>query len=348
MNLRYRIGSAALLALLVGTFALKADDRVEYKDAKDRTKTIVVTGQIVDDGFTTLKLKTTAGGKEVAIPVADVVRLNFQLPPAVTVEAGPVLSAEDKGEYTKAIDGYKAILPKMAGSDKAKRHVEFKIATLTAALAAEQATQVTPAIDLLKKFLATNTTTWHTAVAARQLINLQVKANDAGGALATADAWAKIDKLPKEAKLEADLAKVDILFQSKKLPETKTKIAEVLKTVAPTDPAKLRLDMYTLATEAMEANTSAADAAKKIEDAIAKANDPTIKAAGYIILGDTYLNKNQPRDAMYSYLWVDVVYNTDRAEQSRALERLVRIFELDSMKDAERSKLFRDKLAKLR
>lgn len=98
---------------------------------------------------------------------------------------------------------------------------------------------------------------------------------------------------------------------------------------------------------------AAAAAAKKIRDAVAaveavigKAKDPAARAAGYNALGETYLKYNLLRDAMWAYLWVDVVYNQDPAEHVKAVGRLVLIFKATG--DEEREKVFRDRLTKAR
>ena len=49
---------------------------------------------------------------------------------------------------------------------------------------------------------------------------------------------------------------------------------------------------------------------------------------------------------MWSYMWVDMVYNQDRSGRLKALDRLSRYFEEKG--DDERAKLYRDKIAELR
>lgn len=103
-----------------------------------------------------------------------------------------------------------------------------------------------------------------------------------------------------------------------------------------------------------EAAAKAAAAAKRIRDAVAKveagpvakAKDATARAAGYNALGEVYLRHGLPRDAMWAYLWVDVVYNQDKDEQIKAVGRLVQVYKATG--EEEREKLFRERLAKTR
>src|SRR4029079_14937573 len=107
---------------------------------------------------------------------------------------------------------------------------------------------------------------------------------------------------------------------------------------------KARVDMYQLGLESAKGDLGAG--VKKIEEAISKAADPSLKALGYNVLGDVYLAKKQPRDAMWSYLWVDVVYNQDRGEHIKAMTRLIKIFK--EANDTEKVQLYTEKLARSR
>ena len=80
--------------------------------------------------------------------------------------------------------------------------------------------------------------------------------------------------------------------------------------------------MYQLGLDAAEGGDLAA-AVKKIEEAIDKAADPGLKALGYNVLGDVYRARSKSRDAMWSYLWVDLIYNQDRGEHLKAMTRLI-------------------------
>jgi hypothetical protein len=112
-----------------------------------------------------------------------------------------------------------------------------------------------------------------------------------------------------------------------------------------TPPAlKARVDMYQLGLEGAKGDLSAS--VKKVEDAIGKATDLSLKALGYNVLGDLYLAQKKPREAMWSYLWVDVVYNQDRGEHLKAMTRLIKIFK--EANDTEKAQLYTEKLARSR
>src|SRR5207237_4425681 len=67
-------------------------------------------------------------------------------------------------------------------------------------------------------------------------------------------------------------------------------------------------------------------AAKKHTEAIAllrqlitESTDKNLKALAHNSLGLTYYNAEQAKDALWEFLWVDMVYNQDKAEHAKAL-----------------------------
>src|SRR5262249_56532504 len=86
-----------------------------------------------------------------------------------------------------------------------------------------------------------------------------------------------------------------------------------------------------------------ADAAKQLEQLIDTTTDPSLKAAAYNMLGDCYRRDPQhKKDALYAYLWVDVVYNQDPIESAQSDARLADLF--GELKDEERARKYRDRL----
>ena len=119
----------------------------------------------------------------------------------------------------------------------------------------------------------------------------------------------------------------------------------MLKT-APEGTLKRRLTIYQLA--ASKAITSPAEGVKLVEDEIAKTQDAAIRATGYSVIGELYLAGDKPsaRDAMWAFLWVEVVYNQDKDEVLTALVRLAAVFAQQG--DEERAKSYREKARRLR
>ena len=81
-----------------------------------------------------------------------------------------------------------------------------------------------------------------------------------------------------------------------------------------------------------------------MEGIIAKTSDKELKALAYNTLGDCFRLNGRNRDALWPYLWVDVIYHQDRQEHIKAMEQLAKLF--DELGDKTRAKQYRDRLKK--
>ena len=77
-----------------------------------------------------------------------------------------------------------------------------------------------------------------------------------------------------------------------------------------------------------------------------QSQDAGLKALVYNTLGDCFNVKGLKKDAMWAYLWVDVVYNQDKIEHAKAVERLSRVFK--DLNDDARADRYKDKLKSMR
>ncbi len=87
-------------------------------------------------------------------------------------------------------------------------------------------------------------------------------------------------------------------------------------------------------------------AVKEIEDKIAATKDSTVRGIGYGMIGELYLASKRPRDAMWAFLAVETLYNTEKEEVLKALVRLAQLFKLQMDEDHER--LYREKIRRYR
>src|SRR5207244_11984065 len=85
-----------------------------------------------------------------------------------------------------------------------------------------------------------------------------------------------------------------------------------------------------------------AEAVARLENIIAKTADKDLKALAYNALGDCYRLNGKPKEALWPYLWVDVIYHQDRQEHARAMAELAKLFEEQG--DAARAKEYKDKI----
>jgi tetratricopeptide (TPR) repeat protein len=336
------------LAVLIGAVAtqtfVRGQDKVERKDKKGNSA--FVSGKILEESPAGLKVKGPGLGKEEVVPSNEILRVTYgDLPAAAGLEIGKLQTAETNRDLPTLLKGYEAVqaMPQVKSSPApARRYIDYRVASLRA-FTAEGDEQLKAAIKGLADFVSANPDGWEYPHAARQLGRLQADAGDYAAATKTFEALQKAN-VPAEFKQEAAAALIDIAFQSEQYELGAQRVEAVAKD--PQAPAALRdrVAIYRLGLEGAKGDLAAT--VKKVEEAIAKATDPGLKALGYNVLGDVYYAHKQRRDAMWSYLWVDVYYNQDRAEHLKAMSRLIKIFQEEG--DTDKVALYKEKLARSR
>ena len=102
-----------------------------------------------------------------------------------------------------------------------------------------------------------------------------------------------------------------------------------------------RAKVYRIGCDATPAKLDAA--LTQLQAVIDGTDDPAVKAAGYVMKGDCLRrDPKRKKDALFEYLWVDVVYNQDPIESAKATARLADLF--GELKDEERARKYRDRL----
>lgn len=355
MLIRRFLGFSALALVIAAVSHQSLADTVVRKDKKG-DKGVTVTGKISAEDAAGVKVKLSPT-KEEAVPANEILSVSYSgLPIPVNTRLEEAREAEAKRDYATMLTIYENLLSGKEPKDKftmppeVKRNFEYRVASLKASLA-DGDEQMKAAVKGLGDYVAANPDSWQFSHAARQLARLHTDLGDFSAATAVLEKLEKAPATPAEFKADAAAALIDLAFQlafqSENYAAAKSRVEAALKAPGVTPAAKDRLALYQLAIEGAQAEDAAFPATvKKIEDAIAKANQPAMKAVGYNVLGDCYMAKKRKRDAMWSYLWVDTVYNQDRGEQVKAQTRLIKIFTEDG--DAEKVRLFKDKVARSR
>ncbi len=347
-----RIGGLFSLAVLICVAATqtfgqeRAPDKVERRDRKGTTTTI--NGRIIEETPAGLKIRPDGKAKDVDVPSNEIQRILYGDYNNTLAKAVGATAQNDRDHnYPELVKQYEAIiampdakLPTVGAG--AKRYLEFKLVQARAG-SAETDEQVKAAIKGLSDFVAANASSWQYPHALRQLGRLQADVGDLAGATRTFEALEKAN-VPTEFKQEATAALIDVAFQGDQKAEVKSRLDKILADANAPTALKDRAAMYQIALSGAEGDISAT--VKKIEESIAKSQDPALRALGYNVLGDLYMAKNQKRDAMWSYLWVDQVYNQDRGEHVKAKTRLIKIFEADM--DTDKVRMYREKVNRTR
>lgn len=267
----------------------------------------------------------------------------------------PLFGSEDKKtkkEYEAARLGYTDLLKK-SGSipERSKRFLEFKVAQMTSKIADETAddegwaTLADTAIKNWDAFLEQYKSGWELWMANRALTRLQIELNKYDR---VASAWAALGKtgeLPPNLALEAALQGIDAQIRSGKAAAAAETAARNLAKDAVPGPTKDKLAIYEATAKAIGSGNPLSGL-KELEDKIAASKDAGVRAVGHAMRGELYMLASKPREAMWEYLWVETVYNSDRVEVLKALSRLVDVFK--ALGDEDRAKGCRDKIRRLR
>ena len=337
-----------LLAGLIGMMAFnvaQSQDKIERKDRKAPDKPIILTGDITDETVAGIKFKS--GVKEELIPPTDVMRVFYnKLPVQAKLTFNTMFLNEDKEkDLSKTLKAYQDFAPQVATADlNPKRYVQYKIASLTA-----QTAQSDPEKEqgkkLLTEFVNAHPASWEYSIAARQLAKMQVEKGEFDDARKTLETLTKREGVPPEIKIEADNMYIDVLFQNGDFDKVKERITAAKAVPATTEVQKARFGVYEIGCEA-QGEFKIEDVVKKLDETISKTNDNGVKALAYNVMGDCYSKKGQKRQAMYAWLWVDVVYYQDSSEHQKAMARLLAYFKGEDDKD--KVQLYEEKIKRSR
>lgn len=322
---------ATITFVAVTATALRAEDgKVSYRERTGKGGVLTVSGRIESESLAGVRV----GGR--TIPSGEVIEIAYDVPGAIRLDYRSV-AAETKPP-AEAIKDYEALIktPAVQGTKYLKRHLEYRIAALTAARADEGALQLRAAIEAIQKFKRENADAWQLVPLTRTLARLMLDKEppDTDAARKVYDDLIAAPGAPPEVKLECTLQVIDLFLQTGKTADAQARLA----TLPAGDP---RVPIYQIGVRA--APDKLAEAAKQLQEYIEKTNDPTLKAAAYNVLGDVYRrDPAHKKDALYAYLYVDVIYNQDAIETQKAVARLAQLF--DEFKDEARAKQYRDRL----
>jgi TolA-binding protein len=336
------------MALLVSNSVVQGQDKIERRDRKT-DKTVTVTGKIVEESMAGLKVRA-AGGKEDLIPGGDVLRIFYDDLGALKLAFNTIFINEEKEkDAAKILKDYNDFKAKASNASDLKpaikRYIDFRIAQVQA-VGAETDRSKEEARVALNTFVSTYPGTWEYAQAVQMLARMLAEVGDYEGAAKALDGLVRNPGAPPDVKQESEAMLVDAMFQSKKSDQAKARISAGLKDPDLPEQQKARYRIYQIGIAALAPDAKLDDEIKKLDEAIAKTNDTTLKALAYNIMGDCYYQTNKKRDAMWSYLWVDVVYPQDKNERLKAMTKLVKIFQDEN--DTEKADMYKEKIKRLK
>jgi TolA-binding protein len=341
------------VAGLASDSLLRAQDVVRYMDRKAMKEATFTTGSIVEESPAQVVYKPAGGGsKEVA--ASDIIDIIYEVPGSVKLAYRSALSderrasdpsakeEERKKAFHDALKSYQEVLARLsaARSKFAERHVHYKVARLRARQALDDPSQADMAIASLLKFKTDYPDGWQISHCARFLAQLQLDKGDFEGARKTYEELAATPNLPQEIRQDCTLRIIEILIRAKQFVAAETRLQAILKNLPASDPQAARARIYLA--ECAGASGRLPEAVAQLEGIIAKSADKDLKALAHNALGDCYRLNSRPKEALWPYLWVDVIYHQDRQEYVKALAALAKLFAEQG--DSARAQEYKDKL----
>lgn len=351
----FRIGSISVIAVLVAGAMASAQsrDRVYYRDRSVKPeKNADFEGTIVEETVNGVKIKPQVGPDR-TFSVADLIDVAYAPPTAQQIPYQPIAATEsalrtgnaDRAKITQLLKDYTTFLgnikdPKAVGI---KRHITYRLAMLKADAASKREEQLEALRDMDKarKELASS---WQLVPLTRRQVQLLAEIDKLDDATKVLEETAKTPGLARELKQELELTLIDLSIRAGRAADVEGRITQALTVLAPTDPMATRLKVYQIGAQASKGDT--AKLAAQLRAMIDQSNDTGLKALAYNTLGDCYSAKGLKKDAMWAYLWVDVVYNQEKGEYAKAVERLSRVFK--DLNDDVRAERYKEKLKLLR
>ncbi len=337
---------AVLAAFLVTAFATitLANDLVTVR-SKDKPHKGVIKSE-------------SSRGVEVAgvkglVPAEDIIDIFYEVSPTEVLvnlyrpadrsekdyyDPDPKKESKRKANLGDALKKYAEAYAKV-NEKSAKRHLEFKVAVLTVRQAQEEGTDLGPGMKRLTDFKAKNPNSWQLTSCLELLARLQTQTKQYKNAEATYLELAAAD-VAEETKREAELSSIQVGAKAG-LHEAALKKLDALISKLPKDSKFLGRARITQA-ECLLAAKKDTEAVALLRQATREAGDKGIKALAHNTLGVHYYQSEQLKEARWEFLWVDAVYNQDKAEHGKALYHLSKIF--DRLSDKQRAQECRSEL----
>jgi tetratricopeptide (TPR) repeat protein len=277
-------------------------------------------------------------GMKERIPPEDIVDIEYEIDPlSARIESyrparkaekdaeDPALEAKRRDNLSLAIDKYEATLKALKpGQTSAARQLEFKIATLLAARAAEDASPLDPAIARLKDFKTRHANSWQIGRALRLLGDLLLAEKQYAEAEQTYKELAQAD-VADATRDDAELRAARVSLRAGKYTEAQNKLQALLTKFPKGSPSAVRARIAEA--ECLSAAKKMEPARKLLKQVLNETKDKSLKAAAYNALGESYVQAKMFKEARWDFLWVDVIYFQDKTEHAKALYYLWFIFE---------------------
>jgi hypothetical protein len=315
----------------------RGQDVVYYYDpaSKLESKLEEVRGAIESEGPLGIKVhpknapvKDIAAGdiRYIRYKAVTVPDLDYRKPFGLEDRAlGQTRAEQRKKLLADALQGYKDVLARAQDVPAGSRYLQFRIARLLALQAEDEPDKAEAAITAFTAFCKEQTGGWEIVLALKQLARLQ---EDRGNLTAAGQAYADLAAVPgitPRLRQESEILGARMLMRTGQAADAGKKLAALDATLSAGESTKSAVQVFLAQSRLERGELDGVE--NQVNSALNAAADPAVLAAGHNVLGDYYLKKNQPEDAFWQYLRVDVQYGEDREEDAKALFHLSQLFD---------------------
>jgi tetratricopeptide (TPR) repeat protein len=312
---------------------LRAEDSIEFYDRKSGSKQ-TVKGQIQSETIQGIKIKPVKD-PERQIPGADILEVTYSPPGNLTspemrrpfnheAEIAKATKPEDRAKkIDECLKEYRALIPKLETAKNTQAYMQYRMALMLVRAAETDPARAEDARNALTEFKDANPSSWEYPSVMQMLARIQEGQGKLEDARKTFEELAGRNELPAELRGQANFALVRMLLRAGQAGPAEARIAELVKLIPKDSPDSLRLQIYQIEIQIKKGQPGDSD--KQLKAILAGPNDD-VKGHASNVLAAFFQAKNQPEDAMWQYLWVDVLYNKDPEEHARALYHLTKLF----------------------
>jgi predicted Zn-dependent protease len=345
-----RIVISLVAGLVFVPLSVRGDDKVWYRDRKSGAKE-KVEGQIVSESIQGIKIKPIKDPERIIAP-ADILEIEYNPPNNITGPQMrlPFVFEEQLAKATKpderakktdeCLNSYRELIGKLEVNENAQAYVQYRLGLLLVKLAQADPAKAEEARAALVAYKDKYPKSWEYPSVMQVLARVCESLKKMDDAQRTYEELAAREDLPDDVRGQANFALVRMLLHLGQVAKAKTRLDELAKFTAKDGPDKTRMQVYQA--EIAIKNNQAGDAEKQLKAVMAGGVDD-IKGHAANVLGELYESQNKREDALWQYLWVDVLYNQDSEEQARALYHLSKLFK-DVRNDDAMAQRMRDKL----
>jgi len=282
-------------------------------------------GELTAMTTTALTMKL-ANGESQEIPVSDIFGIRFDMEPPTLTQGQ---SNERSGSLDSALEKYKQVQAEYAGDDKRLVvDVKFLIARTMVKSALANPAMAAEAQKAISAFRTENKNNFRYLEAT--LLEAQLLSLDTARAAAAETLLKEVQAAPvKGFQLQAGVQLGRVLLSGNNADGARAAFEQVIAQSAGDAGATAAMfDGMLGKAQCQQKQGQIDEAIASLNEVISKASESETQtlAAAWILKGDCLRTKNLPKDALWAYLHVDVLYPSEPAAHAEALFRLAALW----------------------